>query len=163
MKVTIKFNRMVIILSIIIVLALMIIWKLSSGIGFKGSFAGSLTNTGMRQQAYQSNVVGMEKSKLDGNYFIKLKNVVGTAGDKTHYNVDITLETDSYQIAKLMSNNREKTLAALNVAMSTLSKTELASQQGRELLKSVVKQGLSDAYGVDKINEVYLEKYLYQN
>lgn len=101
-------------------------------------------------------------------YYVQMKNLTGTvandnAGEKTYYNLDITLETNSSGTAEQLTTNREYTVSVIRDSLSKFSSADLAGPQGQDLLKSNIKQSLSRAYNTNEIDNIYIEKFLYQN
>ncbi len=154
----------IIVVLLVFVIMLALIWKLTGSLLTDG-FSGVMSSRGV-QTPYNKNTIEMTQS--GGGYYIQMKNVVGTVaadrpGEKTYYNLDITLETTSSGVAEQLTTNREYTVSVVRDSLSKFSSADLASPQGQDLLKSDIRQSLSGAYNTDKIDNIYIEKFLYQN
>ncbi|MDR0453534.1 MAG: flagellar basal body-associated FliL family protein [Deferribacteraceae bacterium] len=106
--------------------------------------------------------------QVENLYYIRVKNITGTTAvgrteKHTYYNMDIMVETDSYAAAKLMTTNGKKTLNAINDAIAHYSGEDLSTPDGVEKLKYRITGNLAEAYRTNKISNIYMEKYLFQN
>ena len=152
----------ILIIALVIVIVFLAFWKIS-GFFIKDDFAGIFTTSGMRASPdtpYNKNTIEMRPHS--SGYFIIIKEVMGTTGEHMYYNLDITLDTPDYYMAKMMVDNRAKTVTVIREVMMN-SKNEDLNNQKRDELKSKIIQGIATAYNnKDAIGDVYFEKFLYK-
>ena len=156
-------TRIVILILLVLALISVVFWNFSS-LFVKDNFAGVFKTHGMRaspETPYNINPVELKKSQ--NGYFVLLRGIKGTTGDHVYYDLDVTLETNDYDIAKMMVDHPAKTVTVIREVMANSLNDDLSLQR-RDVLKSKIIQNLSRVYYSNNggIESAYFEKFLYK-
>ena len=101
------------------------------------------------------------------NYYVRFKDVIGTAqassNDSTmYYNMDLTVQTPSLNVAKNIQEDPAGAVDTIRGVMSQFRREDVVSEEGREYLKNRIRHALAVKYGSGSVDEIYLEKFLFQ-
>lgn len=148
----------VVITILVLTLAFAITWRFTKPFMLRGTLFETRT-TPTTFERYSTSM----KSSAD-SFYVQYKDVVGGGifDEPKQFILDITIETDSNVLAKQFNSDKARVVNEVRMAFADMENIDMASEEGRDMVKKEIKKRLSKAYNTNDIEEIYFENFVYR-